>query len=133
MHAQIVQRYGSTPEYWLVDGGYPKHQAIEQLSGLGTQPVTPPARGRTATLHPLAVRHSDSPPLAQWRRLMASEEGQALYRRRSASIECANAHLHRRGLYSVNVRGQIKARAVLLWHALAHNLMRMRSLGVSFA
>jgi hypothetical protein len=27
----------------------------------------------------------------------------------------------------------IKARAVLLWHALAHNLMRMRSLDIAFA
>jgi hypothetical protein len=26
----------------------------------------------------------------------------------------------------------VKARAVLLWHALAHNLMRMRSLQMAF-
>ena len=61
---------------------------------------------------------------------MASDEGKALYRRRSASVECANAQLRRRGLYHFNVRGMLKARSVVLWHALAHNLMRMRSLGI---
>jgi transposase len=133
MHTQVVQRYGCTPKYWLSDGGYPKHDAIEHLSHCGTQAVVPPARSRTAAFNPLAVRPSDSAPLAQWRRFMASEQGQALYKRRAASIECANAQLRRRGLYSVNVRGKLKTRAVLLWHALAHNLMRMRSLGFSFA
>ena len=43
-------------------------------------------------------------------------------------MECPNAQLRRRGLYQFNVRGLAKARAVLLWHALAHNLMRMASL-----
>jgi hypothetical protein len=26
----------------------------------------------------------------------------------------------------------LKARSVMLWHALAHNLMRMRSLGIAY-
>ena len=34
---------------------------------------------------------------------------------------------------SESVRGLLKARAVLLWHALAHNLMRMTSLKIAFA
>ncbi|MEN9890201.1 MAG: hypothetical protein RLY78_496, partial [Pseudomonadota bacterium] len=38
----------------------------------------------------------------------------------------------RRGLHRFNVCGIAKARAVLLWHALAHNLMRMRSLNIAF-
>ena len=62
---------------------------------------------------------------------MASPQGQALYKRRAPSVECANAQLRRRGLYAFNVRGMLKARAVVLWHALAHNLMRMRSLGIA--
>ena len=40
-------------------------------------------------------------------------------------LECTNAHLRNRGLQRFNVRGLCKARAILLWHALAHNLKRM--------
>ena len=49
----------------------------------------------------------------------------------AASIECTNAQVRRRGLYRFLVRGGLKARGVLLWHALAHNLMRMRSLNIA--
>jgi transposase len=129
MHASIEQRYGRTPTYWLADGGYPKHEAIEQLSLRGTQPVVPPARSRNPDFDPLAPQASDTAPLAAWRRLMASSNGQELYKRRAASVECANAQLRRRGLQRLTVRGLLKAHAVVLWHALAHNLMRMRSLG----
>lgn len=58
--------------------------------------------------------------------------GTGAVRLRGATVECANAQLHRRGLQQFNVRGLLKARAVLLWHALAHNLMRMRSLGMAY-
>ena len=130
LHAQLVARYKHTPAHWLADGGYPKHAAIEHLSRCGTQPVTPPAKSRKKDFDPLAPQSTDSAELARWRGLMASDEGKALYRRRSASVECANAQLRRRGLYHFNVRGMLKARSVVLWHALAHNLMRMRSLGI---
>lgn len=133
MHSQIEQRYGHTPAHWLADGGYPKYDALEALSRRGTQPVVPPARGRTGATDPLAPKATDSALLAAWRALMASPQGQALYKRRAASVECMNAQLRRRGLYRINVVGRAKARAVMLWHALAHNLMRMRSLGIAFA
>jgi IS5 family transposase len=63
---------------------------------------------------------------------MASSEGRARYMQRAATVECANAQLRRRGLQQFNVRGRAKTRAVLLWHALAHNLMRMASLNLAF-
>jgi hypothetical protein len=132
MHTQIAQRYGHTPEHWLADGGFTKLQAIEQLSKRGTQPVLPPPKSRNPTIDRLAPKPTDSAHLAQWRACMASAEGQALYRQRGATVECANAQLRRRGLSQFNVRGLAKARAVLLWHALAHNLMRMTSLKMTF-
>ena len=64
---------------------------------------------------------------------MSSDFAKALYIQRGATVECANAQLRRRGLSRFNVCGLVKARAVLLWHALAHNLMRMRSLHLDFA
>jgi hypothetical protein len=69
--------------------------------------------------------------LAPVRERLAVVVGKALYKQRAATIECTNAQVRRRGLYQFLVRGRLKARGVLLWHALAHNLMRMRSLNIA--
>lgn len=133
MHQDIQQRYATTPEHWLADGGFTKLQAIDELTARGTQPVLPPPRSRNPGIDPLAPKPTDTPAQAQWRAFMASDRARALYVQRGASVECANAQLRRRGLQRFNVCGMVKARAVLLWHALAHNLMRMRSLNFAFA
>jgi transposase len=131
MHASVQQRYGVTPDHWLADGGFTTLEAIEQVMARGTQPVLPPPKSRNPQINPLAPKSKDSDALAVWRATMASEWGKALYVWRGASVECVNAHLRRRGLTQFNVRGKVKAKAVLLWHALAHNLMRMRSLSIA--
>lgn len=133
MHAALHARYGVMPEHWLADGGFAKFDAIEHLASRGTQAVIPPPKSRhRPEMDPCAPRDTDSAAIAKLRQLMGSSEGQALYRRRAATVECANAQLRRRGLHQFNVRGLLKARAVLLWHALAHNLMRMVKLNYSF-
>lgn len=132
MHEQIEQRYGHSPAHWLADGGYAKLQAIDEVAQRGTQPVMPPPRSRDPGVDPFAPKSTDSPNVAQWRARMASDQAKELYRQRAATIECTNAQVRRRGLYQFLVRGQLKARGVLLWHALAHNLMRMRSLNIAF-
>lgn len=133
MHAQLQRRYESTPAHWLADGGFTKLPAIERLAEQGTVPMLPPPRSRNPGIDPYEPKSTDSAHLAAWRKRMASPEGQALYAQRGATVECANAQLRRRGLLQFNVRGLAKARAVLLWHALAHNLMRMASLNIAFA
>jgi transposase len=133
MHHNIEQRYAITPDHWLADGGFTKLQAIDELTARGTQPVLPPPRSRNPDIDCLAPKDSDSPAQAQWRAFMASDFAKALYIQRGATVECANAQLRRRGLHRFNVCGIAKARAVLLWHALAHNLMRMQSLNIAFA
>ncbi len=133
MHSNILQRYGVTPEHWLADGGFTKLQAIDELTVRGTQPVLPPPRSRNPDIDRLAPKDTDSPAQAQWREFMRSDFAKALYIQRGATVECANAQLRRRGLHRFNVCGIAKARAVLLWHALAHNLMRMRSLNIASA
>lgn len=133
MHDNIQQRYATTPDHWLADGGFTKLQAIDELTARGTQPVLPPPRSRSPDIDCLAPKDSDSPAQAQWRAFMRSDFAKALYIQRGATVECANAQLRRRGLHRFNVCGIVKARAVLLWHALAHNLMRMQSLNIAFA
>lgn len=134
MHAALQTRYGVAPAHWLADGGFAKFDAIERLAEQGTQAVVPPPKSRhRPEVDPCAPRDTDSAVIAGLRQLMRTPEGQTLYRRRAASVECANAQLRRRGLWQFNVRGLVKARAVLLWHALAHNLMRMVKLNHAFA
>jgi len=133
MHQNIQQRYDLTPQHWLADGGFTKLQAIDELTARGTQPVVPPPRSRNPEVDPLQPKSTDTPAQAQWRAFMGSDFAKALYVQRGATVECANAQLRRRGLTRFNVCGLLKARAVLLWHALAHNLMRMRSLQMAFA
>ncbi|WPH23098.1 IS1182 family transposase [Variovorax paradoxus] len=130
MHKDVRQRYATTPDHWLADGGFTKLDAIDELTECGTQPVVPPPRSRNREIDCLAPKDTDSAPQAHWRAFMTSEFAKDLYLWRGASVECANAQLRRRGLHRFNVHGMVKARAVLLWHALAHNLMRMRSLGI---
>lgn len=107
-------------------------QAIDELTARGTQPVLPPPRSRNPQTNPLDPKATDTPAQAQWRAFMSSDFAKALYVQRGATVECANAQLRRRGLRRFNVCGLLKTRAVLLWHALAHNLMRMRSLNIAF-
>jgi transposase len=132
MHQDIQQRYGITPDHWLADGGFTKLQTIDELTARGTQPVVPPPRSRNPEVDPFEPKATDTPAQAQWRDFMRSDFAKALYIQRGATVECANAQLRRRGLSRFNVCGLVKARAVLLWHALAHNLMRMRSLQMAF-
>ena len=133
MHQDIQQRYATTPDHWLADGGFTKLQAIDEVTERGTQPVLPPPRSRNPDIDPFDPKPTDTPAQAQWRSFMTSDFAKALYIQRGATVECANAQLRRRGLSRFNVCGLVKARAVLLWHALAHNLMRMRSLDIAFA
>lgn len=133
MHQDIQQRYDLTPDHWLADGGFTKLQAIDELTARGTQPVVPPPRSRNPEVDPFEPKATDTPAQAQWREFMSSDFAKALYIQRGATVECTNAQLRRRGLSRFNVCGLLKTRAVLLWHALAHNLMRLRSLQIAFA
>ena len=55
---------------------------------------------------------------------MGTESAKAIYKDRASTSECVNAIARNRGLRQFLVRGLEKAKAVRLWFALAHNLMR---------
>ncbi len=133
MHAQHQERYARVPEQWLTDGGFAKHAQIEQLEARATTVFAPVVAPKDKQRDRYAPLPGDSQALGQWRERMGTEAAKQIYKERAASIECTNAHLRNRGLQRFNVRGMIKARAVLLWHALAHNLKRMMALNFVFA
>jgi transposase len=135
MVQQVIERTGSTPEQWLVDGGFPAHEQIdavhEQTQGKTEviAPVPEPRRKPGDDDAPPADKHQrkegDSEPVAQWRARMADDEVKQRYKQRAATAECVNALARNRGLRRMPVRGLSKVRAVAYLYALAHNLMRM--------
>ncbi len=121
---QLGHRYGRAPAEHLVDGGYVNHTEIERLAGCGTTLYLPVQPARKADHDPHRAHKGDGPGVIAWRARMATDEAKHIYRQRAATAECVNALARNRGLRTFPVRGPVKARAVLLWFALAHNLLR---------
>ena len=122
----VASRYGRYPEHALVDGGFVNKAEIEHLSAphravIVYAPVPKPKDDTRDPHQPLA---HDADAVAAWRRRMGTDEAKVLYKERAATAECVNAIARNRGLQQFGVRGLAKAKAVLLWFALAHNLMR---------
>jgi transposase len=126
MLEQHEDRYGRPPGAALVDGGFAKKEDIEQASSpqIGTVVYAPVQKPKKEGQDPYAPRPGDSPAVIEWRKRMATPEAQEIYKERAATAECVNAIARNRGLRQFVVRGLKKVRAVALWFALAHNLMR---------
>jgi hypothetical protein len=124
MTEQLHERYGRPPAETLADGGYARFDAIERASALGTTVFVPVPEPKNSRHDPHRPRPKDSTALAEWRIRMGTDEAKAIYKQRAATAECVNAQARNRGLRQFLVRGMEKVRAVLLWYALAHNLMR---------
>jgi hypothetical protein len=69
------------------------------------------------------TKPGDSVAVAAWRVRMGTEQAKAIYKERAATAECVNALARGRALVQLTVRGRLKALAVALWHALAHNVL----------
>ena len=135
MVEQHAERYQQTPEAILVDGGFVKKEAIEQVS---------PPEGGTLVYAPVMEskdpqrdRHTpcddDGPAVAEWRRRMGPPEAKEIYKERAATAECVNAIARNRNLQQFRVRGRPKVRAIVLWYVLVHNLMRAVELRAELA
>jgi transposase len=133
MLEQLQERYEMVPAESLVDGSFAGLKDIEKASELGTVVYAPVAKPKDPTRDPHVPLKTDSPVIARWRERMGTPEAKAIYKQRASSVECVNALARQRGLQRLLVRGLHKARAVLLWYAIAHNLMRTLSLGASCA
>lgn len=127
MVEQHEARYETPPEAMLVDGGFAKKDDITQVSPPqgSTTVYAPVQQSKSDQRDPHTPRPDDSPAVAEWRVRMASPEAKEIYKERAATAECVNAIARNRGLQQVRVRGRPKVLAVILWYALAHNLMRM--------
>lgn len=129
MLGQVEQRYSERPAQCLVDGGYASHDEIEQAQGRGTTVYAPVPKPKDPSRDPYVALPGDSPAIAQWRERMGTDAAKAIYKQRAATAECVNAIARGRGLTQFLVRGLSKVKAVALWFAVAHNMMRAITLG----
>jgi transposase len=139
---QIEERYGEYPNEYLADGGFAKHEDIEQVQACGTTVYVPvpeprqvPEKGAEAV--PVAgqpqekkaprdkhePRPGDSKVIGAWRQRMGTAAAKEIYKERASTIECVNAQTRNRGLLRLLVRGLKKVKAIALWFAIAHNVM----------
>jgi len=130
MVEQVRRRYGGGPTEVLADGGYVDLDDLRAVAGAepGCKVYAPPPGADDPTRAHRPLWRVDDALVGEWRQRMATAEAKAVYRERAATSECVNALARNRGLRQLGVRGLRNARAVLLWFALAHNLMRAAGL-----
>lgn len=131
MAEQVQARYGQAPREMLVDGSFATHEdliavARPEFGCTVYAPVPAPRNG--APRDPYQGRPGDPAVIAEWRQRMGTAAARAIYKERAATSECVNAIARHRGLRQFLVRGLAKVKAVLLWFALAHNVMRAAAL-----
>jgi len=126
MIEQHQERYGRKPKEALVDGGFAQLEVIEEVSSAdgGTTVYAPVQKPRKEGRDPHQPLPGDSAAIAEWRQRMGTPAAKEIYKERAATAECVNAISRNRGLQQFLVRGLEKVRTVVLWFAIAHNLMR---------
>jgi transposase len=130
MVEQVQERYGVRPGEVLVDGGYATKEDIDEVSApeKGCTVYAPVPRPKDKARDRHVPLPGDSGAVAAWRERMGTGAAKEICKDRAATAECVNAIARNRGLRQFTVRGLRKIRAVVLWYALAHNLMRAHAL-----
>lgn len=130
MVEEVQRRFARLPDRWLADTGFASNEAAEQLAAAGERGVEaympiPTGFGGKPAVTPPAKR----PAALAWHDRMAREETKAVYKRRSL-VEWVNAGMRNRGLTRLTVRGTARAKAVLLWQAVVHNMLCLQRNGI---
>jgi transposase len=122
---EIHERFGVYPKEALADGGFAKHEDIEQIERAcgGCKVYAPVPEPKDPKADRYAPHAGDSEEVLRWRARMDSAEGKKIYKGRASTAECVNAQARNRGLVQLLVRGQRKVKAVALWFAIAHNVV----------
>jgi transposase len=127
--AQVQQRCGKLPTRLLADTGAMTAADIATLAQThpSMQVFSPPPACKTSSKPESKARYdrnraAEPQCLKEWRARMDSEEGQAVYKRRS-NTEHAHARLKNRGFERMALRGLAKVRIACWLHAVTHNLM----------
>jgi transposase len=119
---EVNSRLGRQPEHYIADGGFVAAKDIEWAHEKDIAVYCPPIQSKQGH-DPLEPRDTDGPGVSAWRQRMKSEEGKAEYELRKI-CECIHARWRNWNLLRLNVRGSAKVTAVMLWHALANNILQ---------
>jgi transposase len=129
MVAQVEQRCGKLPDRLLADTGAMTAADIVMIAQThpSVQVFSPPPARKEATKPQSKARYernraAEPQCLKEWRARLDSEEGQAVYKRRS-NTEHVHARLKNRGFGRMVLRGLAKVRIACLLHAVTHNMM----------
>jgi transposase len=126
MLEQVGQRTGQRPKEYLVDGGYTDKQTVDEMAAHHVTLYGPVVERWGQDPH--ATKMTDSAARAAWRKRMATPAAKEIYKERAQYSERVNADLKtRRTLSQFLVRGSEKVLCVVLWNALAYNLLRWLS------
>lgn len=130
MVRQHQQHYDEVPDEILADGGFVKKDDIDEISPPhgGTVVYAPVMKVQDPNIDPHTPRDDDAPAVSEWRRRMATPEAKEIYKQRASTAECVNALARNRGLQRIPVRSLEKAKSIVLWYVLAHNLKRAATL-----
>jgi transposase len=126
MLERLRQCLGHFPQRHLADGGFNSAQDIEWAHDKKIAVYCPPTQSKHGS-DPYLPRRGDGEGVLVWRARMASEQGQQQYKSRSI-CECIHARWRHWDLHKLTVRGLEKVRAVVLYYALANNLLQAHRL-----
>lgn len=124
---RVEAAYGRKPTEALVDGGFASGVDVERAARNGITVFMPPKGARADRLagrDPCAPKRRDGAGMKALRARMGTADGQAIYAERASTAERVNAGMRNRGLYQFRVRGRSAVRAVVVLHALVHNLFQ---------
>lgn len=130
MREQVEKRTGGKVKQHLMDGGYLRVDDINKAHEQEVELFVPPKPARTEKNrgHELDPKPGDGDAVLAWKQRMRSDEGKETYKQRAATSETVNADLRRnRGLQQITVHGSAKATCVVLWCALAYNILHFWS------
>lgn len=126
MRKQVQDNTGGTVEQHLIDGGYMRTQDIESAHAEKVELFMPPkpAKSKANRGKELEPKPGDSEGVLAYKARMRESSAKEIYKKRASTSETINADLRtHRGLSQFTVRGLRKAKSVVIWCALAYNLM----------
>lgn len=132
MYERIRSDYGKAPDKVLVDSAFATKESVTQIESAGTAVLSGMPRAsqlEKSGKDPHSRQPGDTDEYARFRARMTTDEYQEIFKLRPSVAEFPNADCRNRNLRQFRVRGLIKVKAVVLWHALAFNFTRMINLG----
>jgi transposase len=133
MVTHIETRTGQRPRDFLIDGGFTSRATVETLAKADVTayaPLKDIPKAIAVGRDPFAARRRDPPEVAAWRARMGTDEAKTIYRLRGQTAEWVNAQCRNRGLQQFRLRGLKKVTLEVTWHALTHNVDRLRANGI---